>query len=68
MDASTGRALIDLRTAQQQRLAGRLEPETLRLHVRLRGEEAVFDLAALARVAGVEVLVRVNTGAAHGDA
>lgn len=49
--------LIELRTPESQKLIGRLDPGTMRLHVRLRGEMCVFDLAELAGG-----LIRVRTG------
>lgn len=48
--------LVDLRT-NNSKLVGRLEPETMRLHVVFRGESAIFDLPALAGQCGV--LVRI---------
>ena len=40
--------LIDLRT-RQDKLVGKLEPDTMRLHVLHRGESVVFDLRELAQ-------------------
>jgi len=51
--------LIELRTDGEQKLIGRLEPGTLRLHVRMRQEECVFDLPAIVRASGRDVLIRV---------
>lgn len=55
--------LIDLRTAGADRLVGRLEPGSLRLHVRLRGEECVFDLPSIVRSSsGDDGLIWVRSG------
>ena len=43
--------LIDLRTPNSQKLIGRLDPISLRLHVRVRGEDCVFDVLRLAQAA-----------------
>lgn len=52
--------LIDLRTAQTDRLVARLEPHTFRLHVRVRGEMCTFDLPAIAQACGADGLIVVR--------
>lgn len=54
--------LIDLRT-HQQKLIGRLDPVSMRLHVRRRGEMFVFDLPRIASAANVgDDLIIVRSG------
>jgi len=56
--------LIDLRT-HQQKLIGRLDPTTLRLYVRQRGEESMFDLQRIVSAANVgSDLIIVRSGGA----
>lgn len=54
--------LIDLRT-HEQKLIGRLDPVSMRLHVRQRGEVCVFDLPRIASAANVgSDLIIVRSG------